>query len=191
MHHVALNGARPDNCHFDHDAVKTFWLQTRQRRHLPPTFDLENANGVGRLHHLKSFRVVFWDVREIERPAAFATKLKPVLHHRHHPQPEQIDFHDPEIFAIIFVPLRYHPARHGCVFQGHERAQFVLANNHPARVLAEMPRQSVDGVIQTDEGRHPRMRFRQTGLLDLCFELESVWEIAVREQMRKAIERTR
>ena len=54
-----------------------------------------------------------------------------------------------------------------------------------------MPRQSVDGVIQTDECWHARMRFRQTRLLDLSFELEGVWKIAVREQMREAIDRAR
>src|SRR5207237_7997265 len=58
-------------------------------------------------------------------------------------------------------------------------------------MLAEMPRQSVDRLIQTDERRHSRMRFRQTGLLDLRLQIERVREIAVREQMREAIENAR
>ena len=149
MHHVALDRTRPDDRDFDHDIVKTFRFHPRQRRHLRAAFDLENADRVGLLHHLESRRVIFRDVREIERPAAFATKFKRILHHRHHAEAEQIDFHDAEIFAIILVPLRDDPARHGRIFQRHKRAEFVLANNHPAGVLPEMPRQSVDRVIQT------------------------------------------
>ena len=54
-----------------------------------------------------------------------------------------------------------------------------------------MPRQSVDRAIQIDERRHARMRFRQTGLLDLRLQIERVRKIAVREEMRKAIENAR
>src|SRR5207253_11132646 len=82
-------------------------------------------------------------------------------------------------------------AGHRCIFQRHERTEFVLTNNHAPGMLAEMPRQSVNRLIQTDERRHSRMRFRQTGLLDLRLQIERVREIAVREQMREAIENAR
>src|SRR5260370_36020755 len=58
-------------------------------------------------------------------------------------------------------------------------------------MLAEMAGQSVNGMIQTDECRHPRMRFRQTSLLDLRLEIECVRKITVREEMREAIENAR
>src|SRR5438477_634547 len=93
MHHVALDRARTDDSDFNHDIVKTFRFQSRQRRHLRATFDLENADGVSRLHHLKSFGVVLWNVSEIERAAAFPTKLKRILHHRHHAKTEEIAVH--------------------------------------------------------------------------------------------------
>ena len=188
MNHIALDRTRTDDRDFNHDIVKTFRLQSRQRRHLGATFDLENADGVGRLHHLKRFRVALRDVGEIERAAAFATKLKRVLHYRHHAEPEEIDFHDAKILAIILIPLRHHPAWHRGIFQRHKRAQFILTNNHPTGMLPEMPRQSVNRVIQTDERRHPRMRFGETRLLDLRFELDGARKIAVREQMRKTVE---
>ena len=38
-----------------------------------------------------------------------------------------------------------------------------------------------------DEGRHPRMSFRQSGLLDLGAEIERMRKIAAGEQVRKAI----
>ncbi len=84
MHHVALDRPRPDDRDLDHDVVKTFRLHPRQRRHLRPALDLENADRVGLLHQLESRRVILREVREIERPAAFATELERVLHHRHH-----------------------------------------------------------------------------------------------------------
>ena len=135
--------------------------------------------------------VILRNVREIERPPAFAAKLEGILHHRHHAEAEQIDFHDAEIFAIVLVPLRDDPAGHGGILQRHEGAQFVLANNHPAGMLAEMARQSVNRLIQPNEGRHARMRFRQTGLLDLRLQIERVRKIAVREKMRETIENVR
>src|SRR5204863_6364683 len=112
MDHIALDRTRADDRDFNHDIVKTFRLQSRQRRHLGATFDLKNANGIGRLHHLKRLRVVLRNVSEIEWAAAFATKLKRVLHYRHHAEPEEIDFHNAEIFTIILIPLRHHPAWH-------------------------------------------------------------------------------
>ena len=58
-------------------------------------------------------------------------------------------------------------------------------------MLAEMARQSVDRLIQPDERRHARMRFRQTRLLDLRLQIERVRKIAVREKVRKAVENIR
>src|SRR5436190_20311043 len=106
MHHVALNWPWPNDRDLDHDVVKTFWFHPRQRRHLGAALDLKNADRVRVLHDLERLPVVFWNVSEIERPPAFATKFERVLHHRHHPQAQQIDFHDSEIFAIVLVPLR-------------------------------------------------------------------------------------
>src|SRR6266576_721365 len=120
MHHIALNWPWADDRDFNHHIVKTFRLQSRQRRHLSPTFDLENSDGVSRLHHLESFGVVLRNVSQIEWAATFTTKLKRILHYRHHAEPKQIDFHNAEVFAIILVPLRHHPPRHRRIFQWHK-----------------------------------------------------------------------
>ena len=120
-------------------------------------------------------------MRQIERPAAFAAKFEGVLHHRHHAQPEQIHLDDAEIFAIVLVPLRDDAAGHRRIFQRNDRAEFVLANNHAAGMLPKMARQSVDRLIQRDECRHSRVRFRQTRLFDLRCEIERVRKIAVRK----------
>jgi len=51
-----------------------------------------------------------------------------------------------------------------------------------------MPGQSVDRAIKRNKGWHPRVRFRQTGPLDLRLEVERVWKISVRKKMRESIE---
>ena len=187
MHHVALDRTGPNDRDLDHDIVKTFWLHPRERGHLGAALDLKNADRVGVLHHLVGRRVIRRDVGQIEGPAALAAKLERILHHRHHPEPEQVHFHDAKIFAIVLVPLRHDTPRHRGIFQRHKGTQFPLANDHAARMLAEMPRQSVNGLIERDERRHARMGFRQTGLLDLRHEIERVREIAVPKKMREPI----
>ena len=81
MHHVALDRAWPDDCHFNDDIVKTIGLHARQRRHLRATLDLKNADCVGVLHDVESRGIIFWNVRQIERPPALAAKLQRILHH--------------------------------------------------------------------------------------------------------------
>ena len=191
MHHVALDRSRPNDRDLDDDVVKTFRLHPRQRRHLRAALDLKNADRVRLLHQLESRGVVLRKVREIERPAAFATERERVLHHRHHAEAEQVDLHDPEIFAIVLVPLRDDAAGHGGILQRHDRAQFALADNHPAGVLPEMARQAVDRLIQPNECGHARVFVWQTGLLDLRLQIQRVREIAVGEEMRETIENVR
>src|SRR6266487_172855 len=58
-------------------------------------------------------------------------------------------------------------------------------------MLAKMPRQSINGMIQPDECWHARVRLWQTGLFNLRFELERVRKIAAGKQMRKAVDDAR
>ena len=192
MHHVALNRSGPNDRDFDDDIVKTFRLHPRQRRHLRAALDLKHADRVGVLHHFERRRDRPW---EYGRDRAAVRVRDKVRTHPASPtscpSPSKIDFDDAEIFAIVLVPLRDDAAGHRRIFQRHDRAEFALANNHAAGMLAEMPRQSVDRLVKRDERRHARMRFRQTGLLDLRLQIERVRKIAVREEMREAIENVR
>ena len=188
MHHVTLDRPRPDDRDFNHHIVKTCRLHPRQRRHLRAALDLKNADRIGPLHHLVSWPVILRDVREIERPPAFAAKLKGVLHDRHHAETKQIHFHNSEILAVVLIPLRDHASRHRRILQRHERAEFSLADDHSAGVLTEVTRQTVDRLIQGDERRHARMRGGQTRLLNLRREIHRVREIAVCEKTREAVQ---
>src|SRR6266568_3134523 len=191
MHHVSLDWSRPNDRHFDDHIIKTFRLHPRESRHLRAALNLKHADCVGFLHHFKGGGVIFWNVSKIERAPSLATQLKRILHHRHHPEPEQIDFHDAEIFAIVLIPLRDDAPRHRRVLQRHKRAQLVLTNNHPPGMLAKVSRQTINRLIQPNESRHARMFLRQTSLFDLRLEIERVRKIAVREQMREAIQNAR
>ena len=64
-----------------------------------------------------------------------------VLQHRHHAEPEQIDFHDPHVGAVVLVPLHDDAAGHGGVLERDDGVEPSLADHHAAGVLAEMPRQ--------------------------------------------------
>ena len=112
MHHVALDRAWPNDCHFNHDIVKTFWFHPRQRGHLSAALYLENADRIRALHDFESRRIIFRNVCQIERATAFPAKLQGVLHYGHHSKPEQINLHNAQIFAIVLVPLRNDTARH-------------------------------------------------------------------------------
>src|ERR1700693_1960172 len=181
MHHVALNRPRSNDRDLDHYVVKTFRFHPRQRRHLRAALDLKNADRVRVLHDLEGLLVIFRNVGEIERPATFAAKLERVLHHRHHPETEKIDFYDAKIFAIVLVPLRNDPARHRCVLQRNERAKLVLTNDHSAGMCAKIPRQTETREIKPNKRLHPRMIFRWTRLLEKRLEIERVRKIAVCE----------
>src|SRR5438105_12424152 len=128
MHHIALDWSWSNNGDFNHDIIKTLRLHPRQGGHLGPALDLKNSDRVRLLHDFEGGGIVFWDVSEIERTTTIPTQLQRILHDRHHAEAEQIYFYDPQIFAIILVPLGHDPAGHGCVLQWHERTKFVLAD---------------------------------------------------------------
>ena len=128
---------------------------------------------------------------QIERTPALAAEFEGILHDGHHAEPKQVDFDDAQVFAVILIPLRHHAPRHGSVLQRDKGAEGVLANDHPAGVLAEVTRQPVNRLIQLHKCAHARMFPGQTGLLDLRLQIERVRKIPMSEQMGKSIQDTR
>ena len=88
--------------------------------------------------------------------------------HRHHAEAEQIDLDDAEIFAVVLVPLRDDAAGHRGIFQRHEGAELVLANDHAARVLAEMTRQALHQLVKLARRRGARDGSRGTPACVSC-----------------------
>ena len=74
VHHIALNGAWPDNRHLYHQIVKTARLEPRQHRHLRPALNLEHANRIGIAEHLIDGRVFSWDRGQIEIDAVMGAQ---------------------------------------------------------------------------------------------------------------------
>ena len=118
---------------------------------------MKNADCVGFAHHLECRRVILGNVREIERTPAITAKLQRILHDRHHPESEQVDLNNAKIFTIILVPLRNDAAGHRRIFQRHEGAELVLADDHATGVLTEVPRQSIHRAVKPQERRHAWM----------------------------------
>ena len=109
----------------------------------------------------ESLRIVLRDARQVDRPAARLADFQGVLEGGHHAQPEEIHLDDAEILAVVLVPLRHHAPRHRRVFERHDRIELALADDHAAAVLAEMPGQPAQALVEGNERGQPRMRRRQ------------------------------
>ena len=58
MHELPDNGTRPHDCDLHGDVVEAGGFETTQTRHLCAAFDLEDADGIGLLHHAIRFGIV-------------------------------------------------------------------------------------------------------------------------------------
>ena len=88
-------------------------------------------------------------MRQVDRfRVVLANQFERFFEHRHHPQPQQIDFDQAEIGAIFFIPLDDHAAGHGRGFQRHDGIELALADHHAAGMLAQMARQILCGDVQ-------------------------------------------
>ena len=91
-----------------------------------------------------------------------------LFEHRHHAEPQQIDFDDAQIGAIFFVPLDHDAARHGGGLERHDRIELALADHHAAGVLAQMARQVLHGDIQLEEFANAAVARIETGFVELA-----------------------
>ena len=86
-----------------------------------------------------------------------------LLQHRHHPEAEQIDLHDPEIGAVVLVPLHDHPPGHARRLQRHDGVQAAGGDHHAARVLAEVARQVQEAARHLADQAVAVLRRREAG----------------------------
>ena len=73
------------------------------------------------------------------------------------PEAEQVDLDEPHVGAVLLVPLHDHAAGHAGVLERHHLIEPVLADDHAAAVLAQMPRQILHPVPEIGELAHPRI----------------------------------
>ena len=107
--------ARTDEGYLDADVIELPGSHNRERGHLGAALDLEDADGIGFAHGVEGERVVDGDFSGIEGAvvSAGAAEFDGILDGGHHAEPEEIDFDDTEVFAIVFVPLEDDAPGHG------------------------------------------------------------------------------
>src|SRR5580693_4982349 len=141
MHHLAHDGAWPDDGNLHDKVVKLGREVSRQRCHLRSTLDLEHANRVSSLQGSIDL-VVFRELCEIHTVTIVrGDQLEAILDDSHHAETKQIDFNDSEICTVLFIPLHNGTPRHGGTLQRNDLIELALADHHAPRMLAEMARQ--------------------------------------------------
>ena len=146
----ALNRPRPDDRDLDREILKVLRSGAPQRLHLCPALDLEDTGGVRVMDALVRRRIVVGNAREVDPLAPRARdQLNATLDRRQHPQPQQIDLQEARISARVLVPLddltAFHRRRHDWTAVD----QRTCGDDHPARMLREVPRKPVRFSRQT------------------------------------------
>src|ERR1700732_3010215 len=145
MDHLADYRPGPDDRDFDYQVVERARLHPRQRRHLRAALDLEDPDGVDPREHRVDGGIAGREMCEVDFDAfALAYQRDRLLQHGHHPEPQQIDLDDPEVGAVLLVPLNDPAPRHRGGLQRHYFIERSRADHHPAAMLAEMARQVLD-----------------------------------------------
>ena len=138
MHHLPHNWPRPDDGHLHDEIVEAFRVIARQRGHLRAALDLEHAHRVGLLQHAVDF-LVLRQLRQVHALAVvLGNQFQAILEDGHHAQPQQVHFDNAEVRAT----------GHGRAFQRYYVIQLALADDHAARVLAEVTGQILNAHAQ-------------------------------------------
>ena len=144
MDGIALDRARSDDRHLDHEVVETVRTRFRERLHLGPALDLEDADRVGRLEHPEDLGDILGQAIEVETDrAVMLDQLDGLVDRREHPQPEQVQLDQLDRLDIALVVLDHDPARHRCSLERRDVDQRRSRDQHAPRVDAQMARKAV------------------------------------------------
>ena len=96
------------------------------------------CHGIGLLQHL--VHIIFLrKLCQIDRIAiVLRHQFQTILHHRHHAKPEQVHLDEPEVRAILLIPLHHRATGHGGSLNRHDMIELSLADDHATGVLAEV-----------------------------------------------------
>ena len=167
VHHVAHDGPGTDDGHLHDQIIEALGLEARQGRHLGAAFHLEDADGVGLLEHGVDRGVVGRQVSQVHVAAAAADHPERVLEERHHPEPQEIHLDHAHGRAVVLVPLHDRAPGHGGRLERDHAVEPSRADDHAARVLAEMARQVLDGRPEAGEVAHDRLLGIAAGLAEV------------------------
>ena len=142
---VALDGARPDDRHLHDQVVEVLRARLRERLHLRPALDLEDAHGVGRLEHLEHLRDVLGQAVQVETDRAVVLdELERLVHRGQHPEPQQVELDELQRLDVALVELDHDPIDHRGALDRRDVDERRGRHEHAARVDAEVPGETVD-----------------------------------------------
>ena len=167
MHGLPLDRPRPHERDLDGDVVEVRRLRPQEALHLRAALDLERADRVRALDVVVHGLVVEGDAREVDHLVVRARDLlDAVLDRREHPEAEEVDLEEAGVGARVLVPLAELTPGHRRRLHGDELDQRPRRDDHPARVLRDVARETRDLAGEPGE-RAPALR------LELAL---AVWE---------------
>ena len=144
MDRAALDRARPDQGHLDHQVVELPRLEPGQGGHLGPALDLEHPDRVGRAQHLVDGRLLGQLGQVDLDPVGGTDQVDGVVQGREHPQAEQVELDQPDGGAVVLVPLQDAAVLHGRPLDRADLDHRPVADHHAAGVDPEVAREALD-----------------------------------------------
>ena len=136
MHHVALNGARADNRHFNHQVIEIPWFKARQHVHLGAAFNLKHANRVSPAEHVIGGGIAARQPRQAHGAAIMHLQQgKGLADTGQHAQRQTVDFKDPQRVQIILIPLDDSAVFHRRIGDGHHLVKRCLGQHEAPHML--------------------------------------------------------
>ena len=141
---VALDRAGPDDRDLHDEVVEAGRAALRERLHLGPALDLEDAHGVGRLEHLEDLGDLLGQPVEIDAGRAVALDpLEGLVDRGEHPEAEQVELDELDRLDVALVVLDDDPVLHRRPLERGDVDERGGGDEHPAAVDAEVAREAV------------------------------------------------
>ena len=145
VHRPALDGPGPDQRDLDHQVVEHPRLQPGQGGHLRARLHLEHPDGIGALQHLVHRRLGEVELGQVHLDAlVLGHQVDGIVQRREHAQPEQVELHQTDCRAVVFVPLQDAAVLHPRPLHRAHVGDGPVADHHAAGMDAHMPRQVLD-----------------------------------------------
>ena len=150
MHRVALDRPGADERDLDHQVVEAAGAEPGQRRHLGPRLDLEHPDRVGPAQHLVD-GVLLGELGQVDVDAVVAAhEVERVVDRGQHAEAQQVELHQAGRRAVVLVPLEHRAVLHAGPLGGAHLDDRSVADDHPARVDAEVAGQVEEAVGQIE-----------------------------------------
>ena len=151
VHRPALDRPGPDQRHLDDQVVEHPRLQPGQRGHLRAGLHLEHADGIGALQHLVHRGLGEVELGQVDVDAlVLGHQVDGVVQRREHAETEQVELHQTDCRAVVFVPLQHAAVLHPRPLHRAHVGDRPVADHHAAGVDAHVPRQVGDLLGQID-----------------------------------------